>query len=344
MAKSTTSTFKRRPTQSDVARLAGVSQAMISYVVNDNVANTIPDATRRRIAAAIEELGYAPDRMARSLRTRKTLTIAVVIPDITNPFYPAFQRGIQDIADDHGYDLLTYNTDSSPAKEAKCLRWGQQGRVDGLVVVLFHQTATQLRDLLDLGVGVVRLESGKKEPGEWPLDNVYVDNDAAAHAAVTYLIERGHRRIGMIGGRRGPRPARAHGYLKSLAEHGIPVDDTLVREGDFHEGGGRRAMQDLLSLATPPTAVFALNDLMAIGALHAIKDAGLRVPEDIAVVGFDDIPAAQFVSPALTTIAHHPRLLGNRAARMLFERLQGSAPDHGRCEEMPYELVVRESA
>lgn len=334
----------RRPTQVDVARAAGVSQAMVSYVVNDNPVVSIPETTRQRILTAIAELGYVPDSSARRLRTRKTLTIAVVIPDITNPFYPAFQRGIQDVAGRHGYDVLTYNTDADPEIEARCLLSVQQGRVDGLIAVLFHQTALALRGLLDRGVAVVRFESVRKEPGAWPIDNVYVDNAAASQTMVSYLIGRGHRRIGLLAGRRGPRPARALGYLQALHEHGLELDDDLVREGDFREAGAQVAMRELLSLSVPPTAVYAANDVMAIGALLAAREAGLRVPEDVAIAGFDDIPAAQYVTPALTTIAQRPEHLGRRAAEMLLERLSGAAPDHGRCEAMPYELIVRASA
>ena len=334
----------RGPTQSDVARLAGVSQATVSYIFNDTPAIRIPEETRQRILAAIAELGYVPDRAARSLRTRKTHTLACIIPDITNPFYPAFLRGIQDVTDGQDYDVLTYNTDGDPEKEARCLRSVQQGRVDGIIAVLFHQTAIQLHEILERGIAVVRLESGRKEAGSWPIDNIYVDNVAAARAVVTHLIEGGHERIAVIVGRRGPRPARVLGYLQALTEHGIVPDDRLVREGGFQEHEGQVAMRELLSFASPPTAVFAVNDLMAIGALRAIRHAGLRVPDDVAVAGFDDIPAAQIVSPSLTTIAQHPERLGCRAAEMLFERLRGEAPSHGRCEEMPYELVVRESA
>ena len=237
-------TWGRGPTQVDVARLAGVSQAMVSYVVNDNPGVSIPAATRQRILTAIDALGYVPDRAARSLRTRKTLVLACVIPDITNPFYPAFQRGIQDAADDHGYDVLTYNTDGDAAKEARCLRSVQQSRVDGIIAVLFHQTAIQLRELLARGIAVVRLESGRKEVGPWPLDNLYIDNVAAARTVVTHLIDRGHRRIGIITGRRGPRPARVRGYLETLAAHGIEADDRFVREGDFQERGAQRAMRE----------------------------------------------------------------------------------------------------
>ena len=209
---------------------------------------------------------------------------------------------------------------------------------------MFHQSAIALRDLLDRGIAVVRFESTRKEAGPWPIDNLYVDNSAAARTVVTHLIQRGHTRIGVITGRKGPRPARLFGYLHALTEHGIEPDDQLVREGDFQERGAQLAMRELLALANPPTAIFAVNDLMAIGAILAIREAGLRIPEDIAVTGFDDIPAAQFVHPTLTTIAQHPERLGSRAAEMLLERLKGTAPDHGRCEEMPFELVVRESS
>jgi LacI family transcriptional regulator len=335
---------RRGPTQADVARMAGVSQSAVSYIANDIAASRIPEVTRWRVLAAIEELGYVPDRAARSLRTRKTLTLACIIPDITNPFYPAFQRGIQDASVRHGYDVLIYNTDGDPEREARVLRSVQQGRVDGVVTVLFHQSAIALRDLLDRGIAVVRFESTRKHAGLWPIDNLYVDNAAAARAVITHLIQRGHTRIGVITGRKGPRPARLFGYLHALTEHGIEPDDRLVREGDFQERGAQLAMRELLALTDPPTAIFAVNDLMAIGAILAIREAGLRIPEDIAVTGFDDIPAAQFVHPTLTTIAQHPERLGSRAAEMLLERLNGTAPDHGRCEEMPFELVVRESS
>lgn len=334
----------RRPTQIDVARLAGVSQAMVSYVVNDRAAIVVPEATRQRILAAIAELGYHPDSSARRLRTRKTFTLAVVIPDITNPFYPAFLRGIQDIAGGDGYDVLTYNTDADAEIEARCLRSVQQGRVDGLIAVLFHQGAPALRGLLERDIAVVRLEAVKKDAGPWPIDNIYVDGTAAAYSMVSHLIGRGHRRIGVLAGRRGPRPARVLGYLQALREHGIASDEALVREGDFQERGAQLAMGELLALPAPPTAVFAVNDVMAIGAMLAAREGGLRIPDDVAIAGFDDIPAARFVTPALTTIDQRPEQLGRRAAELLLERLRGLAPEHGRTVEMPYELIVRESA
>jgi len=333
----------KAPTQSDVARLAAVSQPVVSYVLNqDKVAPVAPE-TRRRVIAAMEQLGYVPNRAARTLRTRKTFTIAGVIPDITNAFYPAFQRGVQDVAEAHDHDLIVYNTDGDAAKEAR-VRRTLEGRVDGIIGVFFHLTATDLRPLLERRVAIVRLEATRQDTGPLPLDNLYVENAAAARDAVAYLIGRGHRRIAMIAGRGGPRQPRVRGYRRALAEHGIDVQPHQLRETDFVEGGGYEAMRELLCLSPRPAAVFAANDLLAMGALVALREAGLRVPADVAVVGFDDIPAARLVSPPLTTVAQFPRQLGRRAAELLFERLTGVAPPGGRCEEQPYALVVRESA
>jgi LacI family transcriptional regulator len=335
---------KKRPTQSDVARLANVSQAMVSYVLNDNTSLSIPGETRQRILNAIESLGYQPNRTARSLRTNKTFTIAVIIPDITNPFYPAFARGIQDVADQHVYDVITYNTDGVAEKEQKYLQSILEGRADGLVTVLFHTSAPALFQLLDHNIPVVRLEATRKDAGDRPLDNVYLDNIAAAQTAVQHLIKQGHRRIGMLAGHEGPTSYRLIGYSLTLQECGIAVDQELMQTGDFNEQGGYQAMHALLALQSRPTAVFAANDLMAMGAYLAIKEAGLNIPQDVAVVGFDNIPTAKLVSPPLTTVDQFQQRIGQRAAEMLFERLDGAAPPFGRSEELPHQLIVRASA
>lgn len=335
---------KSRPTQHDVARLAGVSRAAVSHVLNNNTAIAIPVETRQRIFEAMETLGYVPDRSAQSLRTRKTYTIASIIPDITNPFYPAFQRGIQDVARRHGYDLILYNTDNDDQQELKCLRSVQQGRVDGVIAVLFGQTGDELRRLVESGVSVLCITG--PHPTDLPIDSVYVDNAAAARTAVTYLIERGHRRIGMISGLEAapPQQWRIQGYREALISHGITPDDHLICNGDFTDQGGYLGMQALLQFDPRPTAVFAANDLMAIGALRAIREYGLRVPDDIAIVGFDNIPIADLVIPRLTTIAQFQERMGQRAAELLFERIEGKAPPVARFEELPFELIIRESA
>lgn len=243
----------RRPTQADVARLASVSQATVSYVLNGKAAISVPEATRRRILGAADELGYVPNGAARSLRTQRTSTIAAVIPDITNPFYPAFERGVQEMAEAGGYDLVVYNTGGVAEKERRCVRSLQQGRVDGVVAVFFHLEAEDLRPLLERNVALVRLEAVKKGASglDLPFDNLYVDNVAASRAAVEYLIGGGHQRIGMIAGPSGPGQARLRGYRAALAAHRLPPDEALIRDGDFTADGGHEAMQGLLDGPNP---------------------------------------------------------------------------------------------
>ena len=337
---------RKRPTQADVARAAGVSQATVSQVLNNSALFAVPEETRRRVLAAVEALGYVPDHTARSLRTRKTYTIACIIPDIANPFYPAFARGVQDVAEQRGYDLIMYSTDGVAEKEQKCLRSIQQGRADGVIVVLFGLTARSLFPLLETSVAVVRLEATRKASGLLPLDNLFVDNVIGARRAVEHLIGRGHRRIGLITGgpEAPPRQSRGAGYRQALEGAGIAPDIALERSGDFRAEGGYACAVDLLSMPEPPTAIFAANDMMAMGVLAAARARGRRVPQELAVVGFDDIPTASLTNPALTTVAQFPDQLGQRAAEMLFERLDGQAPAGGRFEERPYQLIIRESA
>lgn len=339
---------KKRPTQLDVAHLAGVSQAMVSYVLNDNSNISIPDDTRQRIIDAIRELGYVPNRTARSLRTQRTNTIACVVPDITNPFHTVFARGLQKVAEQHDYDVVLYNTDRIPAKEHKFLQILQEGRVDGVVMTALHVTAEDFLPLLERNIPVV-VQGPKIIPSlvkGYPLDSLHVNDVAAAATAVSFLLEKGHTRIGMIAGDPDtpPRRRREQGYRQTLAAHRISIDEALIRGGGFREEGGYRSMQNLLNLPQPPTAVFAASDVMAIGAMMAIRDAGLDVPGDVAIVGFDDIPIAKLISPPLTTIAQFEGKLGQRAAEMLFDRLHHQAPDIGLREEMPYQLIVRASA
>jgi LacI family transcriptional regulator len=326
--------------------MAAVSQPVVSYVLSGDPDAPVAAATRQRVLEAIEQLGYVPDHTARSLRSRRTFTIAGVIPDITNPFYPAFERGIQDVAEAAGYDLITYNTDGKLEKERKFLRSALAGRVDGIIITPFHVPMAECAALVEAGVATVALTAVQPEPDSPPLDTVGIDNVAAARTAVMYLIERGHRRIGMVAGEAGtpPREDRVRGYSDALCEQGLLFDQMLVRGSDFTETGGYAGTQELLRLAEPPTALFAANDLMAMGAMAALSEAGLRVPVDMAVVGFDDIPAARLVAPPLTTIAQYPERLGAMAAQLLLERLSGEGPPEGRRVMMPFDLVIRSSA
>jgi LacI family transcriptional regulator len=335
---------RKKLTQKDVARLAGVSQALVSHVVNETD-KAIPEATRQRVLKAMDELGYTPNKAARSLRAQKSYTIACIVPDITNAFYPAFLRGIQSVADPKGYDLIIYDSHSSETKELHYLRALGCGHVDGAIAVLFHRDAQIISDLVDEGLHLVTLEGGRPEPDTRLHDVIYVDNRSASRAAVAYLIDRGHTRIGMLSGTKGtpPQRRRLQGYQQALADNVLSFDDLLVRNGDYTEMGGYAEMQALLSLPVVPSAVFAANDLMAIGAMTAVKEHGLCIPQDIAIIGFDDIPAARLVYPRLTTVAQFQQKIGQRAAALLFERLCGTAPEQVQSVEMPFEIIVRES-
>jgi LacI family transcriptional regulator len=330
----------RKPTQFDVARKAGVSQTTVSRILNNSSMVSIPEETRQRVLLAMEELSYIPDLTARSLRTSKTYTIAAIIPDITNPYYPTFVRGIQDVAEENAYDLVIYNTDGDENKERHSLKSVAQNRVDGLIVVPFHISP---EELLQINIPTIQLTQKPLEPPN--LDSIYIDNVAAAFTIVQHLIDRGYMRIGMIAGEEDtpPRKNRILGYQNAIALHHIPLDEVLVRGGDFTEAGGYVAMQELLKVNPRVDAVFAANDLMAMGALIAIREANLQVPADIAVAGMDDIPAARLVCPPLTTITQYQQNIGRKAAEMLFERLTDGSVEDLRSVEMPFSLIVRES-
>ncbi len=339
-------TTRKRPTQADVARAAGVSQSVVSLVLNDSPSISISAATRERVLAAIADLGYVTDGAARSLRTGKSLLVASLIPDITNPFYPAFERGIQDVADDHGYDLIAYNTDGLREKELRALRSVQRARVDGVIATPFQLTAADFSPVIDAGIAVVVFGELQDEPDPPRFDSIYIDDERAAGELVAYLIERGYHPIGLLSGKADVRRrlGRIHAYRRLMAERAEPQEEMLARGADPTEAGGYVAMKELLTRSPLPRAVFAVNDMMALGALVAIREAGLRVPDDIAIAGFDDITVAKLANPPLTTVAQFPERLGRRATEMLFDRLAGAVGGPGRRVEMPYELIVRESA
>ena len=331
-----------RPTQKDIAKLAQVSQATVSLVLNGISDASVPRVTQLKVLHAAKSLGYVPNRVAQSLRTQQTKTLACIVPDITNPFYPALERGAQKSAETNGYDVLIYNTDGLPAKERRCLDRLLEGRVDGVIGVFFHLTAVDLRPLLERKIGVARIEANPKKIGPWPLDNLFVDNVGGAKAATQYLIQRGHRRIAMIAGAGGPERNRVSGYLEALNE--ADLEPQLVSHGDFNEDSGYRLTKEILSGACP-TAIFAGNDLMAFGAMSAIREAQLTIPDDVAVMGFDDIFAARFVTPPLSTVNQFQYELGRVAAEMVLERINKLPADtSGRQRQMPFEVVKRQSA
>ncbi len=329
-----------RATQKDVARAAGVSQATVSMVLSGGGAS-IPAETWERITKAAKDLGYVPNRFAQALKTSRTMTIACIVPDITNPFYPSLIRGIQSVADGQNYDVITVNTDGTPERERHFLDWARQGRVDGVVGVFFTLKAKDFNPLVEAGVPIVRIESSKKRGGEIPIDDIYVDSRAAAQTVTEYLLGLGHKRIALVAGRGGPQAHRIEGYRKALTKFGHP--DHVVIDDEFSEMGGVRAAESILGGDFRPTAIFAANDLMAIGVMQSLRERGIRIPEDIAVVGFDDISAAKLVTPTLTTVAQFQWKMGERAAQTLMDRLRGEKTGAGTAVEMPFDLIVRGS-
>ncbi|MDB5541764.1 MAG: transcriptional regulator, LacI family [Devosia sp.] len=320
--------------------MAGVSQATVSMVLSGG-SPAIPVETWERITRAAQELGYVPNRFAQALRTNRTMTIACIVPDIANPFYPTLMRGIQSVTDGLNYDVIAVNTDGVAERERHFLEWSRQGRVDGVIGVFFTLRAKDFKPLVDAGVPVVRIESSKKRGGDIAVDDIFVDSHAAAYAATNYLIARGHRRIAMVAGRGGPQSVRVEGYRAALAEAGGTTH--VVIEEEFNEIGGLRAAEAVLASGYAPTAIFAANDLMAIGVMQALRDRGIDIPREIAVVGFDDISASRLVTPSLTTIAQFQGDMGVKAAQILMERLRGSRPGAGSALEMPFSLIERGS-
>ena len=337
---------KRSVTMRDVAKLAEVSQSTVSRVLNgtqDGI--SISEETQQRVMDAIQTLGYYPNLHAGILRGQKTRMIAMMVADISNPFYHPMVRAVQDVARIHGYDVMLTNTDHMSEGEMHFVESVIRRPVDGLLMVPIHLTDADFERLLArTGVPVVVLGQHVNHP---QVDTVFGSDDRATFDGIKWLIqERGHKRIGFIGvttsiaaGQR-----RKAAFIDALQDADLPMDPDLFEKGDWSPESGERAMQGFLSLPQPPTAVFAVNDLMAIGAMEAVQKAGLRIPEDIAILGFDNIQTALWVRPRLTTIAQYPAEIGRVMAEALFERLQGDYHGPNRRFEVPCRLVVRESA
>ncbi|GII56830.1 hypothetical protein Pth03_52190 [Planotetraspora thailandica] len=333
-----------RPSITRVAELAGVSATTVSHTLNGR--RPVADTTRRRVLDAIERLGYRPNVLARGLRTSRSQTIGLVIPDITNPFYPALARGIQDVLGPAGYDQIISNTDGDRHMERAAIEQMIARQVDALAFAVFHTHAEDLLPAIEAGIPVVRLGGRLVQDG---VDVVHSDDEGGAAEATRHLLSRGYRRIAFVGGSgaegpepEGPAAERVAGYRAALAEAGVPADPGLVVHTHFSRTGGAEGAVRLLDLPDRPDAVLCANDIMAIGAVDAALARGLRVPDDLAVMGFDDIEAAGLISPGLTTMANPAREIGQACARLLLDRLYGEAGGF-REVVIPARLVVRRS-
>jgi len=303
----------------DVAERAGVSVTTVSHVVNET--RPVSDELRQRVSAAMDELGYQPNRLARSLRLQETHTIGMIVPDSANPFFAEVARGIEDTSFEQSYNVILCNSDGNLDKELLYTNVLVEKQVDGILFVAAGVSTEHIRALQTRRMPLVLVD--RDIPGV-AVDSVLTDNARGGWQAIHYLIELGHRRIGCITGPSDVTPSaeRVTGYRQALREAGIAADENLVVKGDFQYQSGFRATQQLLEVNDPPTAVFACNDLMAVGAISAVIESGRRVPADLSVIGFDDVPLASFTNPPLTTIAQPKYEMGALATTMLLERVQ----------------------
>jgi len=324
----------------DVARLAEVSVASVSRALNGH--HNMTASTRKRILAAAKKLRYTPHSAARTLITRRTQTIGALLPDLHGEFFSELIRGIDLAARARGLHLLVSSSHGNANEAAAALR-AMQGRVDGLLVMSPHVDAGFLRQNLRLDLPTVLMNTPVKRARCAVLN---IDNYGGAFAMVQHLVECGHRRIALIGGPEGNFDAaeRLRGYTAAMARF-APTLSPQVLAGDFTEESGYRAAQQLLASKLRPAAVFASNDMMAVGCLYAFREAGVRVPQEIAVTGFDDIPFASLITPALTTVRVRIVDFGARALERLALMTEDSA-DAARekhAQLLGTELVVRQS-
>ncbi len=326
-------------TIADVALLAHVSKTTVSHVLSGN--RPVAPTTRRRVEEAIRTLGYRPHGVARSLRTKTSHTVALLIPDIVNPFYPTVARGLEDGLNGGGYRTFICNTDRDAEREVEFLReMGQRG-VDGIVLDSYLLSRDVIAEVVP-AISLVRMGTTVlDEPG---FDSVHGDDERGAHDATAHLLRVAGRRIAMIQGPPGAGAARNAGHLRALETAGVPVDPNLMVSGGWTRDGGASAMRRLLSMSAPPTGVFCANDLMALGALDAAREMGVSVPGEVALVGFDDIDAAAYAVPALTTVSNPAYETGLLAGIMLKERMTGQQTGAPRTVTLPCRLIRRSTA
>ncbi len=322
-----------------VSKLAGVSVATVSRALQKP--DMVSDATREKVKKAVEEAGYKPNMMARNFRSKKSFSIMVLVPDVSNPFFGRVISAIQHEARARKHNVILGNT---------------MGKID-LERELAHLLLTNQTD------GIIQLSSryplsdedraaAKSQPivnccecvDDDSMPTIQLDNSGAAKAMTEHLVELGHKRIGVIAGPEASplTTARLEGHMAALKAHSISADQSLIMAGDYSLASGKAAAESLLALTTRPSAIFCCNDEMAIGALHAIREAGLKVPEDISVTGFDDLEFASYTSPALTTVAQPSAAFGAHAISTLFDIMAGLKTQE-RHLVLPYELIIRGS-
>ncbi len=328
------------PTISDVAKRAGVSPGTVSRVMNGapNVAVEI----REKVEQAIEALGYRPNVAAQSLRSKRTRTLALLVPDITNIFWTTIARGVEDAAQSRDYSVLLCNTDQNPAKQLRYLNIMASQRVDGVVIAPYDSNPEPLARLRERNIPTVAID---RRINDWDVDSVYGDSVSGARALIQHLINLGHRRIGMISGPPTVSTARDRvaGYCIALTEAGIPVDPRLIKYGEYRSLSGEHLTDHLLDEGLAPTAIFAANNAIAVGVIDSLEKRGRQIPLDVALVSFGDFHHDSRFFPFLTAVVQPAYEIGMNAAQLLFSRLDAEINVSGRQIVLPTRLLVRYS-
>jgi LacI family transcriptional regulator len=327
------------PTVLDVAKRAGVAPITVSRVINNS--GYISQATRERVEAAVKELGYVPNTLARGLRSKRTRTLALVVSDITNPYFTLMARGVEDLAGASDYSVVYCNTDESEAKEEKYVNLLAQRQVDGVLLVPSCGNVKTIKFLLSNGINVVALDrrvSGVK------IDAVRSDSEEGAYRLVKLLIGLGHKRIAMITGPRDVSTAvdRVTGYQRALAE-ASQGDNELVYYGTFNQESGYEFTKQAMMHSPKLTAIFGANNFITIGIIKALHDLNVDVPDDISVVGFDDLPESMLLAPFLTVAAQPAYEMGRMATEILLKRISSELSGGYETLVLPTKIIERES-
>lgn len=306
----------------EIAKLAGVSLGTVSHVLNGSAA--VREPLRKRVMDAVASAGYQPSQLARGLRRDKTNMIGMIIPDVTNPFFPAVVRGAEDVAFEQGYRLVLCNTDNDHAKEIVHMNELRTYLPSGLIVIpsSFSDLTAQAESFRRSGTAVVCVD---RLPQNWNGDTVTADNEKGAYDATNYILRQGHKQLAMITGPRHLTNStnRLKGFKRALAEKKIHIGPEYIQEANFDQHGGYAKTLLLLRMIPRPTVIFAGNDMIAFGALLAFREMGLHCPDDISLFGFDNLDLAEMTSPPLSSVSQPGYQMGTTAAQILMDRVRG---------------------
>jgi len=332
---------KKQPTIKDVAKLAGVAPITVSRVIRDS--GYISNNTRQRVEAAIEQLNYIPNTLSQSLRFQRTDTIALIVSDITNPFWTTVTRGVEDACSEHGLNVILCNTDEKQDKLENYVNMLLQKQTDGFLLVPTSPNSQAVHTIMKKHIPLVVID---RILSDVEVDMVRSDSEKGAFQLTKYLLDLGHRHIGMLSGPQAISTSeqRIAGYKRALKTCGVPVNEDYITFGGYTKEGGYKMAKYMMGNIQPrPTALFAANNFISVGILKALYEMGISVPAEVSVVGFDDLPFDTIPEPFLTVITQMPYQLGWDAVNLLMEQIEGGNKTGSREIVLPVELIIRQS-